>query len=170
MIIIPALVQLVSLPFLPKSPCYLLLEKHDQEGAEKGRGPFASSTQLPSLYTGVRTTGHACTPIPFCLLICLPIYLSVRGPEWGHRSQCGLKKIPHRESCELFYLWQNEDCSLGDSLSAGSEKLLQKRYEECQYICDFGEAGCMWSSTHVGKVLLVSHKEQISPLMVLVPF
>ena len=104
MIIIPALVQLVSLPFLPKSPCYLLLEKHDQEGAEKGRGPFASSTQLPSLYTGVRTTGHACIPIPFCLLICLPIYLSVRGPEWGHRSQCGLKKIPHRESCELSFI------------------------------------------------------------------
>lgn len=36
-ITVPALVQLVSLPFLPESPCYLLLEKHDEEGATKGR-------------------------------------------------------------------------------------------------------------------------------------
>ncbi|XP_036901793.1 solute carrier family 2, facilitated glucose transporter member 9 isoform X2 [Sturnira hondurensis] len=34
-IVIPAVVQLVSLPFLPESPRYLLFEKHDQVGAEK---------------------------------------------------------------------------------------------------------------------------------------
>ncbi|XP_061276807.1 solute carrier family 2, facilitated glucose transporter member 9 isoform X7 [Bos javanicus] len=39
-IVIPAVVQLVSLPFLPKSPHYLLLEKHDQEGAEKAFRTF----------------------------------------------------------------------------------------------------------------------------------
>uniref|UniRef100_A0A8C6MHE6 Solute carrier family 2 member 9 n=1 Tax=Moschus moschiferus TaxID=68415 RepID=A0A8C6MHE6_MOSMO len=39
-IVIPALVQLVSLPFLPKSPRYLLFEKHDQEGAEKAFQTF----------------------------------------------------------------------------------------------------------------------------------
>ncbi|XP_023601457.1 solute carrier family 2, facilitated glucose transporter member 9, partial [Myotis lucifugus] len=40
-IAIPALVQLVSLPFLPESPRYLLCEKHDQAAAEKGRArPF----------------------------------------------------------------------------------------------------------------------------------
>nr|XP_020847744.1 solute carrier family 2, facilitated glucose transporter member 9 [Phascolarctos cinereus] len=35
-IVIPAFVQLVSLPFLPESPHYLLFEKHDRDGAEKG--------------------------------------------------------------------------------------------------------------------------------------
>lgn len=37
MIVVPALVQLASLPFLPESPRYLLLEKHDEAGAMKGR-------------------------------------------------------------------------------------------------------------------------------------
>lgn len=36
-IVVPALVQLASLPFLPESPRYLLLEKHDESGAMKGR-------------------------------------------------------------------------------------------------------------------------------------
>ena len=78
----------------------------------------------PHLFTGVRDIGHACSstarPVSSSHLS------AVGGPEWGHRSQCGLQKIAHHESCELFYLWQNEDCSPGDSLSAGSEKLLQK--------------------------------------------
>ncbi|XP_004715195.1 solute carrier family 2, facilitated glucose transporter member 9 [Echinops telfairi] len=37
-IVVPALVQLVSLPFLPESPRYLLFEKHDEAGAVKGQG------------------------------------------------------------------------------------------------------------------------------------
>lgn len=36
-ITVPAAIQLASLPFLPESPRYLLLEKHDEAGAEKGR-------------------------------------------------------------------------------------------------------------------------------------
>lgn len=39
-IMVPAVVQLVSLPFLPESPRYLLFEKHDEAGAVKGRGPL----------------------------------------------------------------------------------------------------------------------------------
>ncbi|XP_036619642.1 solute carrier family 2, facilitated glucose transporter member 9 isoform X2 [Trichosurus vulpecula] len=39
-IIIPALVQLVILPFLPESPRYLLFEKHDQNGAKKAFQTF----------------------------------------------------------------------------------------------------------------------------------
>lgn len=39
-IALPALVQLVSLPFLPESPRYLLFEKHDQAGAEKAFRTF----------------------------------------------------------------------------------------------------------------------------------
>ena len=39
------------------------------------------------------------------------------------------------------YLGQNEDCSLGDSISDSSEKLLQRGGGEGQYLCDFGEGG-----------------------------
>lgn len=35
-IVVPALVQLASLPFLPESPRYLLLEKDDEAGATRG--------------------------------------------------------------------------------------------------------------------------------------
>uniref|UniRef100_A0A803YM42 Major facilitator superfamily (MFS) profile domain-containing protein n=1 Tax=Meleagris gallopavo TaxID=9103 RepID=A0A803YM42_MELGA len=35
-IVVPALVQIVILPFLPESPRYLLLEKHNTSKAEKG--------------------------------------------------------------------------------------------------------------------------------------
>ena len=44
--------------------------------------------------------------------------------------------------CEFlikFYLEQNEDYSLGDSISDCSEKLLQRGREEGKYICDFSE-------------------------------
>ncbi|XP_036777010.2 solute carrier family 2, facilitated glucose transporter member 9 isoform X1 [Manis pentadactyla] len=39
-IAVPAVVQLVSLPFLPESPRYLLFERHDQAGAEKAFRTF----------------------------------------------------------------------------------------------------------------------------------
>lgn len=39
-ILIPSTVQLVSLPFLPESPRYLLFEKHDQAAAEKAFRTF----------------------------------------------------------------------------------------------------------------------------------
>ncbi|XP_034364237.1 solute carrier family 2, facilitated glucose transporter member 9 isoform X1 [Arvicanthis niloticus] len=39
-IIVPALVQLASLPFLPESPRYLLFEKHDEAGAMKAFQTF----------------------------------------------------------------------------------------------------------------------------------
>ncbi|XP_031197815.1 solute carrier family 2, facilitated glucose transporter member 9 isoform X3 [Mastomys coucha] len=39
-IIVPALVQLASLPFLPESPRYLLFEKHDEAGATKAFQTF----------------------------------------------------------------------------------------------------------------------------------
>lgn len=35
-IIVPALIQVMILPFLPESPRYLLLEKHNRSQAEKG--------------------------------------------------------------------------------------------------------------------------------------
>ena len=38
--------------------------------------------------------------------------------HWKISAQC--------ESCELFYLGQNEDYSPGDSISESSEKLLQR--------------------------------------------
>ncbi|NXD06494.1 GTR9 protein, partial [Nothocercus nigrocapillus] len=40
MIIVPSLIQVVILPFLPESPRYLLLEKHDTSRAEKAFQTF----------------------------------------------------------------------------------------------------------------------------------
>ncbi|XP_068925964.1 solute carrier family 2, facilitated glucose transporter member 9 isoform X1 [Petaurus breviceps papuanus] len=45
-IVVPALVQLVILPFLPESPRYLLFEKHDQDGAEKAFQAFLGKTDV----------------------------------------------------------------------------------------------------------------------------
>ena len=39
---------------------------------------------------------------------------------------CRLKNDAQLESCKLSFLWgQNEDCSLGESISDSSERLLQ---------------------------------------------
>ena len=40
-----------------------------------------------------------------------------------------------------FYWGQNENYSLGDSISLSSEKVLQRGRVEGQYICEFGEGG-----------------------------
>ena len=76
-----------------------------------------------------------------------------------------------------FYLGQNEDCSLGDSTSDSSEKLLQTGSGKGQYICDFGEGG-IHATKHVFfqkfsaslMKLSASHKEQSSPQRILVLF
>ena len=65
---------------------------------------------------------------------------------------------------------QNEDYSLGDSISVSSEKLLQRGRREGQYICDFGEGG-VHAIEHIflQKVsaslvkVTASHEEQMSP-------
>lgn len=45
-IIVPALVQLASLPFLPESPRYLLFEKHDEAGATKAFQTFLGKADV----------------------------------------------------------------------------------------------------------------------------
>ncbi|XP_076401788.1 solute carrier family 2, facilitated glucose transporter member 9 isoform X5 [Peromyscus maniculatus bairdii] len=45
-IVVPALVQLASLPFLPESPRYLLLEKHDEAGAMKAFQTFLGKADV----------------------------------------------------------------------------------------------------------------------------
>ena len=50
---------------------------------------------------------------------------------------------------------RREDCSLGDSISGGSEELLEVRGS--RYLCNFGEGGYFQSSTHfVRRSLLVT--------------
>ncbi|XP_013002012.1 solute carrier family 2, facilitated glucose transporter member 9 isoform X2 [Cavia porcellus] len=46
MIMVPALIQLVSLPFLPDSPQYLLFEKHDEAGAVKAFQKFLGKADV----------------------------------------------------------------------------------------------------------------------------
>ncbi|XP_060221377.1 solute carrier family 2, facilitated glucose transporter member 9 isoform X2 [Meriones unguiculatus] len=45
-IVVPALVQLASLPFLPESPRYLLFEKHDEAGATKAFQTFLGKADV----------------------------------------------------------------------------------------------------------------------------
>ncbi|XP_006251164.1 solute carrier family 2, facilitated glucose transporter member 9 isoform X3 [Rattus norvegicus] len=45
-IIVPALAQLASLPFLPESPRYLLFEKHDEAGATKAFQTFLGKADV----------------------------------------------------------------------------------------------------------------------------
>jgi hypothetical protein len=73
-----------------------------------------------------------------------------------------------------FYLGQKKDCSLGDSTSDGSEKLLQRGRGDGQYICDFGEGGVhairhifLQISTSLMRVT-ASHEGQSSPWRILV--
>ena len=76
-----------------------------------------------------------------------------------------------------FYLGQNEDCSLGDSTSDSSEKLLQRGSGKGLYICDFGEEGIhatkhMFFQKFSASLMKLSdsHKEQSSPQRILVLF
>ena len=49
-----------------------------------------------------------------------------------------------------FYLGQNEDCSLGDSTSDSSEKLLQRgRGQGGHCICDFGKGAYICNQAHI---------------------
>lgn len=62
-ILIPAAVQLVSLPFLPESPRYLLFEKHDQAAAEKGRAHGLSHAAPASHRVSAQDVGRPGPPL-----------------------------------------------------------------------------------------------------------
>ena len=62
-----------------------------------------------------------------------------------------------------FYLGQKKDCSLGDSTSDGSEKLLQRGRGDGQYICDFGEGGVQAIRCIYFLQKISSCQEQTSP-------
>ena len=92
------------------------------------------------------------------ILVCLAS-LCVGHTNLGSTT-CGwwevsTEKHAQCESCELFYLCQNEDYNPGDSLSESSQELLQRRKWGGQYVCDFGEGGYVQSSTHFGRGLLL---------------
>lgn len=57
-IVIPAVVQLVSLPFLPESPRYLLFERHDQVGAEKAFQRFLGKEDVSQELEGALAEGR----------------------------------------------------------------------------------------------------------------
>ena len=71
-----------------------------------------------------------------------------------------------------FYLGQNEDDSLGDSISGSSEELLQRKGRSELYMI-LGKAGGGGGGVHAVRhtfweMLAASHEEQMSPLMILV--
>ena len=60
-----------------------------------------------------------------------------------------------------FYWRQNEDCSLGDSISDSSEKLLQRGvgWEKDQYMYEFSEGGVNASKHIFLQKVPAGHKE-----------
>ena len=72
-------------------------------------------------------------------VLCSGSRLSTEIPQATWSVQLKKKKNCTPESCELFYLGQNENFGPGDSISDSSQKLLQRAREESQYICDFSE-------------------------------
>lgn len=56
---VPALLQLLSLPFFPESPRYTLIQKRDENTARQGTGDTGCSvkTLSPSLFPA---TSHTC--------------------------------------------------------------------------------------------------------------
>ena len=77
---------------------------------------------------------------------------------------CRLKNDAQLESCKLSFLWgQNEDCSLGESISDSSERLLQS-CSGTKSICKAfmkGEFSTMRHSFY--KRFFVSHEDLMSP-------
>ena len=95
-IAVPALVQLLSLPFLPESPRYLLFEKHDQAGAEKGRGPwpfphrsrlFTESALRGTLGPGAIPLCRCCAGCPWTPRIALSSQQSAAGTQITQGAQ-----------------------------------------------------------------------------------
>ena len=77
---------------------------------------------------------------------------------------CRLKNDAQLESCKLSFLWgQNEDCSLGESISDSSERLLQScSGEKSIYkVLVTGEFNTMKHSFY--KRFSVSHEDLMSP-------
>ena len=80
------------------------------------------------------------------------------------------------ESQLKFYLGKNEKCSLRDSTSDSSEKLLQRSRREGQYIWDFGEGEYMQSGANfscrfpLGLGSFSTHKKQSSLWRIVVFF
>ena len=70
------------------------------------------------------------------------------------------------ESWVEFYLGQNEDYSLGGSISDSTVKLLLRGRGEGQDIHDFGEGGSTWNQTQILAKVAASH-EQTSPWRIL---
>ena len=88
-----------------------------------------------------------------------------------------LRKCTVWELHVKFYLGQNEDCSLGDSTSSSSEKLLQRGGEKFSVYVILVKGEYTQSSTYyLQKVfsslmkVTANHKEQIPPWRILVFF
>ncbi|XP_019516722.1 PREDICTED: solute carrier family 2, facilitated glucose transporter member 9 isoform X5 [Hipposideros armiger] len=85
-IAVPAVVQLVTLPFLPESPRYLLFDKHDQAGAEKDlvlHQQHLWQSRDPSRKDPIHHLEHRCHRDVGCHLLWL-----------GHRAP-GTETAPH---------------------------------------------------------------------------
>ena len=90
--------------------------------------------------------------------------IAENSPTLGKKTAfCRLKKDVQLESCELFYLGQNEDYSPGGSISDSSEKLFQSGSwgKSIYKVLVKVESNTMKHSFY--KRFFVSHEELMSP-------
>ncbi|XP_026571548.1 solute carrier family 2, facilitated glucose transporter member 5-like [Pseudonaja textilis] len=93
---VPAMLQLILLPFCPESPRYLLIQKGDEEGARAGTLPASRNPGCPRL---TATIEPSCRPqaiwwMPYISIACVIIYVV------GHAI--GASPIPSVMIMEMF--------------------------------------------------------------------
>ena len=95
-------------------------------------------------------------------------YIVVYTRYMGRWEKYQLKKMLSVKSFELFYLRQNEDYSLGDSISYSAKKLLQRGGGKISNMWFWWRGGYVELNTWFLQKVSASYEEQTLPWRILV--